>query len=321
MMNHYKLKIFIGFLIFLSILYNRIFRIREEKVFFITFDLFIFLLYTTLAATMLCLCAYNCIIIYRWVSAVELKPNTNPIILFIRENATKHIQNTLGHFRDSLETFDSYLKNNTPYYNDEKRYTDILCEIFGQWLEKYAKISTFLELSIIALCQLVVVTGFVFDLLYLGKFSYFYKYLWLLIIPLVIQYIIYSINIYAKINLEALNNIIHIHVITHEELQKPLKLADIPRISLEQHHILAKAPVQDIFYIKTISAQYLKENPGMDIIITLQKYLPDSSILCKLLFYTETFYESKTKYLALFNSLRYFSYGIGWLYLAFLLCL
>lgn len=127
-------------------------------------------------------------------------------------------------------------------------------------MEKYSRYSINLALSIIVLCQSIVITAFIFDICYLDKFCYFYKYCWLLIFPLIIRYIIYSIDIYAKVNLESLNHYIYVHVIDNKDLEQPFVLENTPRITLKCISI-KDAPLENVYYIHTLSKEVIKENP------------------------------------------------------------
>lgn len=93
MMNHYKIKVPLGFSIFCLIIYNRIFRIREEKLFLVSFNLLKVIFYFAIALTMLYLCIYNALIFYRWIKNIEIQKSKNKIIIFLNENLIYILKN------------------------------------------------------------------------------------------------------------------------------------------------------------------------------------------------------------------------------------
>lgn len=323
MMNHYKIRILLGFLLFIFILYNR-FRHREERFLYTSFDFWKLSCYVIICCTMIFLCLKNLLTFYRWLKNLENPPTKNKIILFLKSVICICIK-PINYVISNLEILDIYVKNNTPYYDTEKeqRYTDVIVQYVGNLLAKYNRISILLTLILIALCQSIVVLSFFADIFFYQKFNYFYKFLWIIIFPLIIQYIIYSIKIYVIANLQSFNENLHIHIMDNDTTNSLKKFETLPRITLEQHALILKVYKEqghmlDISFIYTLSPELLKD-PNINVINTIENSKPLVTMWCKLHFYIIDWENAKKNYLSLFNVIKYFLYSLCWFYLTYLL--
>lgn len=159
------------------------------------------------------------------------------------------------------------------------------------------------------------VSIFVDDLCYNKGFIYFYKSLWLLIFPLLINYTAYSIKTFANTNLESLDNILDLRVIHTSEFTKESQISDFVPISVFDWHSLILTPEGEEYIChNNLSAKILTEfGENTHSIAYSLNYAVD---LMKTLFHinnTMVLYEEhKANTENIFNILKYLIFFIGW---------
>ena len=93
------------------------------------------------------------------------------------------------------------IKNNLPWYDANKDYNDLVFSKIAQVFCNYPRVSKGTLFCIIVLCPGTVCSALLIDVLVINKFYYFYKTLWLIIFPMIISYILYSIQTLVTTNL------------------------------------------------------------------------------------------------------------------------
>ncbi len=183
-----KLYIILGLFIFVFMFYNRLLYVRipkelNEDLIFIQILLYSFVTFSTFL-----LLLNNTYKLYKKVYKLTDKEPSKLMQIFIK--FIKHPRNPLNIWINSLTHLDAFIKNNMPIYNSTTTYSDFIIQRIAQVLINYKKYSLKGLLYLQLICQTIVCTLFIIDIIYYNKFDYFYKMLWLLLIPILISYIL-----------------------------------------------------------------------------------------------------------------------------------
>jgi hypothetical protein len=180
--------LYLGFTIFLLVVYNRVFfkRIPHELYNFLSFQLIVI---------------YCSIIITFFLSVVFC------IFKLINKNNLKYT---------TINKYNNYLKKITHYYFLSLKVFDtfIKANISDVWVKLTVKLSTFIcnkiqykNIQYLTwvfdfLPRILIALTFAFDTIYLQQFYYFFKLIPILILPIIYNYILYTIKGVCEINID-----------------------------------------------------------------------------------------------------------------------
>ena len=179
------LSIFTGFVITLYIIYIRLILVRLPRDLYVDISLVTFGIYLWILSIFVILFIYT---IYK-IFFYKEKPN--------RIDYLRYIRPILTFWNNSLESLDNYIKSLFENQWDFTVAVGLYC--YRKFFKKVV-----IELAIIFFCilpKLIVVFAFLIDVLLYQRFNYFYKASILLIIPLIFNYIMYSIFYLAETNI------------------------------------------------------------------------------------------------------------------------
>ena len=226
----------------------------------------------------------------------------------------EHPYNPSQIISSSMIALDVFLKK-TPYYNDQYSYSDIIIRKIAHLLfnTKIKVISIILLFRVLP--QVIVCSCFIYDILLNDKFHYFYKSLIILIFPLMIQYIIYSITTFIDTNLAGLNEALELRLINKEDYSEDIPLEYYNKISIYEWRDLLQTP-EGTKYIchNNLSQEALKSFKG-DIVSA--KYSLEIAIdLMKDLFTLSHYVKCYKQYKFIIETpikvVKYTIYIIGW---------
>lgn len=301
-MNNF-LKIVLGLAITIFIIYYRLIFKRTPRELYENINVYYIILYFIITVMMLILFLLNIFKLFHKINKNNIK-NESMVIEYLYKIYSNPL-NPLNYWSKSLIAFDAFIKNNNFQYDSHKTYSDHIIEKIGLLLSTYNKSSIILLTMLRIIPQLIVCISFCIDVIIQNKFLYLYKTLWLLIIPMVISYITYSIAQNLTTNTESLNETLLI-VANNNEIITIYEWFNITKKSIEEK-------------TQVVCAICLKEeivNPQENQIIL------DYIIKCMDLYYTlhnymeqYSFYKEYIDYS--FNSLKYFIYTSCWIYILF----
>jgi hypothetical protein len=209
----------------------------------------------------------------------------------------------------SLKIIDDFIKH-TLLIN----HTGKLLKAFGLILKRFLIYNSSNKYLIIyLLCNVIprffVLFMFSIDILYFHKFQYVYQFAWLLTIPLIYSYLLYTYKEFSEHNI-------------HEILQ------DILIFRFDDKTIMNTQDVIDFTLTECKTKKYSaipvelsKEltqicyNEGGDITLTLAYYIPQFNMFTKLRKIVDILEQLQTKYNIYFNLIRFFLYSMLWLYI------
>lgn len=297
------IKIVLGLAITIYIIYFRLIFNRTPRELYENINVYYIILYFIITVMMLILFLSNIIKLFHKINNNTIK-NESMILEYLYKIYSNQL-NPLIYWSKSLIAFDAFIKNNTFQYDSRKTYADHIIERIGLLLSTYNRLSIPLLTILHILPQLIVCISFFIDVIIQNKFFYFYKTLWLLIIPMLISYLIYSIAQNLMTNIESLNETLLI-VADNNEIITIYDWFNITKKSMKEE-------------TQVVCAICLKEeivNPQENQIIL------DYIIKCMNLYYTlhnymeqYSFYKEYIDYF--FNSLKYLIYSSCWFYILF----
>lgn len=299
--------IFIGAFCVCFILYNRLLKERMPKEFS---EIAITIKIIMILALIIILVIH---IIKYYQFALSKQSEKNRIFFFFEKYYNKSY-NPINIISNSLKEFDIFMKTYSPYYNERETYVDItLKNITLIFLNKKQNV-IFVIVLLRLLPNLLVCLCLFIDFFYKNKFFYFYKSLWLLIFPLIVTYIIYSIKVFIESNLAHLNNILLLKIgfLTN----KPIMVEDLKQVSLyEWQEILLSSEASK--YICSNNLTDETKQLFKDDIISAKYCLEYSVDYMKMLFLMDYFLDQydyyKKKIEIPFNIIKYIIYLIIWL--------
>lgn len=308
-------KIIIGVLFLLFILYNRLWRLRIPKLFTDMANSPYYLLYVLIIISFILALIINLYQIY----VKLLKTNDRPNFITKRLSIImKHQYNPLNILSTGMIALDAFIKNNTPYYDDTYSYSDIIIMKSAYFLFS-TKIRTIIVIIFLRLLpQMIICISFLLDILFHDKFVYFYKSLVLFIIPLIIQYIQYSIENYINSNLQALDDVLIIRSLPLHSYSKEVLLEYYDIISIYQKRdLLLSGEGGNYIFNNNLSEEALKSFNGD--ILSAQASLEKALDILNKLFYLNsllhTFKEYKFIFETSFQIFKYTVYIMGWLHI------
>ena len=223
------IKLLLGIIIVFVVLYNRLLRIRLPRELFTEITVIQFILFSSILIGFIITLS---LIIYKaYIKYYNIKPKEPPLYI---SYILKHPWNPITIFVDSMKSLDVFIKNSTPSYNHISLYSDIIIMRITRWLITYPTISEFLLIALRILPQLIVCLAFCYDVVIANYFYYFYKLAWILILPMFISYIVYSVNEHTTGNLRELNAFLNVRIIKESDIPaEGISIHDCPLVSLE----------------------------------------------------------------------------------------
>jgi len=300
-----------GLIIISFLLYNRILfkRLPRDILNEISLDVSVFYILCFIISFILLI--LNSYYLYnKLVLKKELNPNKY-LIKFIT-----HKYNPLNLITKSLVSLDTFIKNHTPRYNENFSYADYYTLKLGQLLFKYKKYTVFSFFIIKFFSEITLCVLFLIDIIIFNQFKYFYNNLWLLLIPMLLTYIIYSINVFLKVNLDGISEILDIKVVPSEEIPTVIIPDDYKSISVDQWFILSKSEFKDkLIYYNTLKEGFAKEISDESHGVVLRNIVTFLNVCSEIVDFLTEYKELCAKYEDKINILKYSIYTTGWGYI------
>jgi hypothetical protein len=305
--------IIFGLIIITFLIYNRVLLKRLPRDIFpeITFNITIFyVLFFIISFTFLILNSYY--LLHKLIFKRELRPNKY-LIKFIA-----YKWNPLNLISRSLVSLDTFIKNQTPRYNELFSYADYYTLKLGQLLCKYKKYTVLSFVSIKVFSEIILCILFLTDIIIFKQFKYFYNNLWLLLIPMLIAYIIYTINKFLKVNLDSIETVLEIRVVPSEEIPEVIIPDDYKSISIDQWRILSKSEFKDkLIYYNTLKKDFAKELSDDQYSAILKNVVTFVAISAEIFKFLDEYKDLCGKYEDNINIVKYSIYTLGWGYILF----
>jgi hypothetical protein len=313
MMNRYHklFLILIGFLLVLCILYYRLIQERLPREFSEIF--LIFKIFTL--SLMLVLLIVNLVIYYKENS---IKNNEGKYTIYIKK-LYNHPYNPIHFIINSITEFDAFIKNNSSFYDEHDRYSDVILRKIAFYLFNTAKKVILMITFFRLIPQIIVCICFLTDILIYDKFYLFYKSLWLLIFLLIINYIIYSLKIIVEVNLQEVNETLSLRIISHANITNDTTYEDYTIIDVyEWQQLLLTEEGNDYVCYNTLSKETeLSFNNDLISARHCLEYTVDfMNILFQINKMILDYNNYKLKIEIPFNIFKYSLYFIGWLYIS-----
>lgn len=295
--KEYFILLIIGFFVTITLLYLRFCERFPRNI---------------LAESYETLCIYFCITlsflilfvitIYQHKTKYEKKKNVFQRIML-------HPYNPLTFIGQSMITFDIFIKNSIPMYDHHVNYFDAVLTTSSEWFHKHKNYTLPLLYIIKTLVEFSILLMFFMDVFYLHKFYYFYKVLWLLIIPIMISYYFYSLKLMIQANIESLDEILVLNVIYFDDTSKRSIL------NITDWLTLCKSDMKDqIGCFHSLSQTFEETILPEDREPTLKYCVNFLDTAFNLNNFTEDWDNICSKYTFLFNISKYGLYLIGWSY-------
>ena len=293
------LLILISSSIILSYISLRFISTKLPKELLIQPDIFIVVSYSCIFMTFVGLTFVSLYSLYKTKHSVY----NNKFITHCKHYANKIIKL----FYKSLKTLDDFIKHEL-FIN----HTGQILKTFGLKITQILKYKISKRYLIIyLLCNIIprVFILFIFsiDILYLHKFQYVYKVAWLLIIPLLYRYLIFTYKEFSEHNINQMLQ--HVLIFKFED-NSIMNTQDIIEFTIESKSKKYSA-------IRVELSKELTQicyNTGGDITQTLAYYLPQFNIFTKL-YSIIAIFEQLHKYNIYFNLIRFLLYSLLWLYI------
>lgn len=312
-----NLLIFFGFFLVLLLLWNRLIRTRLPTELNSNLNKLTIFIYTFLLVCILIAFFYNILLLLK---SSAHKKNAFSILwgkLYLLPYNPLHIIN------NSLTALDAFIKNNMPIYNAHQSYGDFFIETLGLKCSKYTKTSLLILYLFKLVPQLFVCFLFFLDVTYFHRFDYFYKSLWLLILPIMMSYIIYSLRTLIVTNLDSLDSIMIFKVKLNDFTTEYINLTpeiidrDFNHITVYQWYNVVKntKPGEYLCY-NSFTENYRKNfSTAEEEQLTINYCLEFLQKAFNIYQFLETYDNYKTKIEIPSNIFRYFIYLLGWVYI------
>lgn len=290
MMNNIKsiLSIILGCILFCGFFGYRFLRTRLPKDLthaLTDFYLLLYLIFFILSVSVFCYAIY---LFYK-------KPISNATWL-------SKIHEKLYYF---LTAFDAFLKNNCPPYDTRKTWCDFLLETIGKFLVKKQKITLILLLLLFFLPRFFMSIIFFCDVILLHKFFFSYKFFFILILPFLIDYLLFSIKNYIIVNLKYIDTLVIILINNGEKI-----------ISMDEY-LLSMKNNDIMYYNLVIKKEIIIED---NLTLEQQKNMSKAIIYffdfaCSMLEYLEKYERKKSNVQRILSIITSFLYSFSWGYI------
>lgn len=301
--------IFLGLSVVFFIIYGRIIFVRLPRNIFPVENEFFVFSYIICAVSILLLLILNIRLYVR-----KKFPNNNIKTSWFQE-ALKHPWNPLTWISRSLLELDIYIKNEAPAYDEYCSYLDKGLLSIGTFLLKKKQTAIYTLFGLKIGIELYVSFIFLMDVIYFNKFNFFYKNIWLLIIPPIISYILYSIKVLVNVNLESLNEVLELRILPSTDIPEILIKDLLPEISVYQRYFIYKSGSEDIICYNALKKEFAKDMPENVQVNTLTYCVDFLTELFKLYEFIEEYELIKIKYEIMLNIVKYVIYFVGWVYI------
>lgn len=310
-----KFLLFSGVIILSAILYNRLFRIRLPRNINTFIDSPYYILYIIILIGFIIMLCSTVLQLYMFLLNIDKKSS---IFISKIKLIVDHKYNPITIISKSLILLDAFIKNLSPNYNDIYSYIDIvIIKIARFLLETNTKIIYTLFILRIT-PQLIVCFCFIRDILFHQEFNSFYKSLIVLILPLLLQYIQYSIKMLVDTNLEDLDDSLDIRILPSHQYTKETSFEDYQRISIYDWRDICLSPEKEDYICYNNLSQKTLDEINNDTLIgkhILGKGVSFMSTLFELYNYSYKFDEYKFIIETPINITKYTIYIIGWSYI------
>ena len=314
-MNRTNYFIIIGLITVNLILYNRLFRIRLPRSLFDPITSIQFFCYIIIMVVSLILLIKTIILFYK-----KYITNTAEFSEGIMTKWLDHPLNPVNIIRHGLLSLDIYLKNGIPLLNKQFSYLDYFLQVTGEFCYKFSKLVSTLLFLLTFLPPLIVVLSFLADIFVFNKFYYFYKVLGFLIIPIIVNYYIYSLSTFVEDNLRELDKLLCFHILHRDDYNPQVPLSLYTRINIFDWKDIVMNDKEDTIlchqtfeesYGKTFHKDILSKKVTLNFCLEIMNSLFKSSFFI-------TNYSKITKKISIsMNLFKYLSYFLGWLYIIY----
>lgn len=315
-----KILLLTGIFIITFMLYNRLFCVRIPRNFSEIINSPYYYLYFLLILGFIIMLVITAFELYKYL--LNIPENTN----FIKRKFSiimEHPYNPIKIISNSILNLDSFIKNSLPPYNELYSYSDIIIiKCAHIFFNKTIKIITIIIIFCI-IPQMIVCLSFVYDIIFLNKFTYFYKSLILLIFPVILRYMIHSITTLINTNLEGLNDGLDLRIIPAELYSDNVPLEQYEIISIyEWRDILLTPHRNDYVCYNNLSKKALDD--FNDDLISATYSLKNALNVMNTLFIINKFMHTYNQYKFILETpikiIKYVLYIIGWLYILYSYC-
>lgn len=308
-----KLPLF-GFIILIYLLYRRLLKEHLPKQIVPTDDFLIISYNMCVCAATVALACLNVYSFFKFLSKKEQSESNNLIIIKLKKIYESQ-RNPINLISKSLIAFDIFIKNQIN--ND---FLDKSIMFITHYFCKYKRLFIYSFIFITLIIQSIVSISFFIDIFIMQKFYYFYKMSWLLIFPLIINYLFYSLKVFLDANFTSLEDVLTLKIAkTSDYLQKQNETNFI-EITVNDWRELSKNTPPDIIICNSrLSPNYLETRPFLDQEKTLKyciKSMDDFFIIDSFL---DQYNILRNKILLPFNIIKYFLYSFCWGFLVILL--
>lgn len=261
------------------------------------------------------------LVIYYKENIMKNKDNKEGNYTIYIKKLYNHPYNPIHFIINSMTEFDAFIKNNSPFYDEHDSYSDFIFKKIAFYLfnteKKVILMITFFRL----IPQIIVCICFLTDILIYDKFYLFYKSLCLLIFPLIINYIIYSLKIIVEVNLQEVNETLTLRIIPHASITDDTTYEDYPIIDVyEWQQLLLTEEGKDYICYNTLSEETKLSfnNDSISARHCLEYAVDFMNILFQINKMIIDYYNFKLKIEIPFNIFKYSLYFMGWLYITLL---
>ena len=270
-------SIFLGLFFCLFVIWNRLFRTRQLRHLILEINFSIIFSYS-----LLCLITFI-LILYNLKLVLKIKTNSKiysyiekkPYILYVIEFIIKYILNAPKNL-DGFLYRDDYIR---PWA------TDICGYIFEQ-MEGYYKNKLLTPIYFNCILKLIIASVFLYDILFIEKFTHFFKILPFLLIPVIFQVLLFIIFDFADKNRKQINE-----------------------------WITMEANEDNTGYIVYIKPEYENDPRLTDEIAAYHSQ--NWQVYINVMMVIDEYYDLEKKIKPFFNIIIYTLYNIGWCYLLY----
>lgn len=295
--------IIVGLSIILLYIYSRFIVTKLPKDLVIQPEMIISLAYTCIFITFAFLTILS---IYSWYKLRYNIKKTNILIDYFK----RHLSNIMKFFYKSLKSIDDLVKHKIMV-----NHTGRLLKSFGLRLNHffYSTISKkylIIYLACNVIPRLCVLFIFSVDILILHKFQYIYKAVFLLIIPLVYNYLVFTYKEFSEYNIHGMLQNVLIFRFKDKSIMTTQDMIDFTLDDESKPHRYTAMPVE-----LSEELTQLCYDRNHDITYTLAYYLPQFQTFIKLRKIVSIFEILHAKYNIYFSIIRFLLYTLLWLYI------
>lgn len=310
MMNRLNriLLIATGIFILSFILYNRVFRYREFHTIFEIARVQKIILYGNLCVLMCTLSLLNAKRLYNYFYPKEPRKIVKKLLILWNDS-----RNPFHFWSNSLLELDIFIKNSLPMHDEHMSYGDYILGKISKIILKKQFITLIIVYGIIIICQTIVCISLIYDVFMLQKFFYFYKLLWLIIFPIIITYIIYSIRNNVEVNIASLNKVLQFKVISKELYDMNADLSLYTNLTInEWYTVVTSSQANNYICYNTLHPDFLLKRNHINQEYVLNYCVDSLNLFFGVRIFLEKYDHIHTTWMSFFNIVKYLTYSICW---------